>query len=262
MKVPRQNLRIPGPTPVPEDVLEASAQPMINHRGPEFKELIYGVTAKLKKVFFTENDVLILTASGTGAMEAAIVNTLSPGDKVLAVSVGSFGDRFTAISQRYGANVTRLDFEWGKAADPEAIRQALKKDPGIKAVTVTHNETSTGITNDLEAIAGIVKGEFNKLLLVDAVSSLGCLPLYTDQWKIDAVATSSQKGFMVPPGLAFISFSKEAWQAYETAKMPRFYFDLRSAKRYLEERGQTPFTPAVSIFYALDVALDRMLAIS
>jgi len=258
VKIPRQNLRTPGPTPCPDQVLEAIAGSMVNHRGPEFKELILRVTENLKKVFMTENRTYILTASGTGALEAAVVNTLSPGDTVLAVSVGYFGDRFAETARVYGAHTKRLDFEWGSAADPDAIRQALKEDPEIKAVLVTHNETSTGVTNDLESIAKVVKGESKALLLVDAISSLSCVPLPTDGWRCDVVCTASQKGLMVPPGLAFISLSQEAWDAREHAKMPRYYFDLALAQRYLE-RGQTPWTPVVSLFYGLDVALNMLL---
>ena len=259
MKIPRQNLRTPGPTPCPPEVLEAMGSAMVNHRGPEFKEIILGLTDKLKRVFMTQNRLYILTASGTGSLEAAVVNTLSPGDKVLAVSIGYFGDRFTEVANTYGADVTKLDFEWGAAADPDAIRRALKDDPGIRAVLVTHNETSTGITNDLETISRIVKSEFdNKLLLVDAISSLGCVPLPVDQWRCDVVCTASQKGLMVPPGLAFISVSEDAWQANKVARMPRFYFDLPAAQRYLE-RGQNPWTPGVSLCYGLDVALNMLL---
>ena len=258
MKIPRQNLRTPGPTPCPDEVLEAMSSPMINHRGPEFRELILRLTEKMKQVFMTQNRLYILTASGTGSLEAAVVNTLSPGDKVLAVSVGYFGDRFADLAAAYGAEVTKLDFPWGEAADPDSIRRALKEDPEIKAVLITHNETSTGITNDLESISKVVKGESDKLLLVDAISSLGCVPLPTDEWDCDIVATASQKGLMVPPGLSFISVSEAAWEARESAKMPRFYFDLQAAQRYLE-RGQNPWTPGVPLFYGLDVALDMLL---
>ena len=253
------NLRIPGPTPCPEDILEATGQPMINHRGPEFKELIFSLTERLQKIFETKNDLFILTNSGTGGLEAAIVNTLSPGEKVLAVSIGYFGDRFVQIAQAYGAQVIKLDFPWGTAADPDQIRDALKKDEGIKAVMVTHNETSTGVTNDLEAISRVVKGEFDRLLLVDAVSSIGSLPLPVDEWECDVVVTASQKGWMAPPGLAFISFSDRAWEAYSQATMPRFYLDLSKAKSYYE-RGQTPWTPALPVYYGLSPALDKMLA--
>ncbi len=258
MKVPQQNLRTPGPTPCLDEVLDGMSQQMINHRGPEFRDLINGLTDKLSRIYMTSGKVYILTASGTGALEAAVVNTLSPGDKVLAVSIGYFGDRFADIARIYQTDVTKLEFEWGTPADPDVIRKALQDDPGIKAVLITHNETSTGITNDLESIAQVVKGEFGKLLLVDAVSSLGCVPLHTDQWQCDVVSTASQKGLMVPPGLSFASVSEQAWEAYKASTMPRYYLDLGSAHRYLD-RGQNPFTPNVALLYGLDVALDMML---
>jgi aspartate aminotransferase-like enzyme len=232
---------------------------MINHRGPEFFELITECTEKLKQVFMTENDLFILTSSGTGALEASIVNTLSPGDKVLAASAGSFGDRYADLLDAYGAEVTRINFEWGEPIDPDGIRQGLKDDPEIKAVIVTHNETSTGVTHDLQSIASVVKGEFGKLLLVDAVSSLGCVPLPVDGWDCDVVSTGSQKGFMIPPGLAFISFGGDAWEAQRSASMPRFYFDLEEARKYLD-RGQTPWTPNLSAMYGLRAALENIMA--
>ena len=258
LKIEPQNLRTPGPTPIPDDIVEAMGNPMINHRGPEFDELITKVTAQLKQVFMTSNDLFILTASGTGALEASLVNTLSPGDKVVAATAGSFGDRFIDMAEAFGADITRLDFEWGEPIDPDAIRQALKDDPEVKAVMITHNETSTGVTHPLEEIARIAKQEFDKLLLVDAVSSLGCLPLPVDAWDCDLVGTASQKGFMIPPGLAFISVSERAWEAQKTATMPRFYFDLEEAKKTLE-RGQTPFTPNVAAMYGLSLGLDKIL---
>jgi len=250
-------LRIPGPTPVPDEVLQAMAKQMINHRGPEFVQLLNDVTAKLKQIFQTKGDVLVLTGAGTGGLEAAIVNTLSPGDKVLSTSIGVFGDRFTKIAQQFGAEIIALDFEWGKAADIDTIRRALQAEPKIKAVLVTHNETSTGVTNDLASISSVVK-EFDKLLLVDAVSSLGSIDLPVDDWHCDVTITGSQKGWMVPPGLTMVSVNEEAWQAYAKAKMPRFYWDFTKAKSSLE-KGQTPWTPAVSIVFALQVALDMML---
>ncbi len=258
LKIEPQNLRTPGPTPIPDDIVEAMGNPMINHRGPEFDELITKVTAQLKQVFMTNNDLFILTASGTGALEASLVNTLSPGDKVVAATAGSFGDRFIDMAEAFGADVNRLDFEWGEPIDPDAIRQALRDDPKVKAVMITHNETSTGVTHPLEEIARITKQEFDKLLLVDAVSSLGCLPLPVDAWDCDLVGTASQKGFMIPPGLAFISVSERAWEAQKTATMPRFYFDLEEAKKTLE-RGQTPFTPNVAAMYGLSLGLDKIL---
>jgi aspartate aminotransferase-like enzyme len=230
---------------------------MINHRGEEFAGILNGVTDKLKHLFQTKNDVFLLTGSGTGGLEAAIVNTLSPGDKVLSVSIGVFGERFATIAEQFGAEVIPLRFEWGKAADVDAVRQALKAEPKIKAVLVTHNETSTGVTNDLASISSVVK-EFDKLLLVDAISSLSSINLPVDDWHCDVTVTGSQKGWMVPPGLAMVSVSQEAWQAHAKAMMPRFYWDFTKAKSYLK-KGQTPWTPAVSTVFGLSVALEMML---
>ena len=250
-------LRIPGPTPCPPQSLEAMGQQMMNHRGAEFGRIINSITGKLKQAFQTKGDVFVLTSSGTGGLEAAIVNTLSPGDRVLSISNGYFGERFADIAEVYGAEVTRLNFEWGKPVNLDAIEKALKTDGSIKAVLTTHNETSTGVTNDIKEISGVVK-KFDKLLLVDAISSLGCINLPADDWNCDIVVTASQKGWMVPPGLAMVSVSEKAWQAHAKAKMPRYYWDFGKAKDFLQ-KGQTPWTPAISLFYALDVTLDLML---
>lgn len=250
------SLRIPGPTPCPPQVLQAMTKQMIAHRGKEFGELLRDVVAKLKGFFQTKGDVFILTSSGTGGMEAAIVNLLSPGDRVLAICNGRFGERFAEIAEQFGADVNRLNFKWGSPVDPEVVRQALAADSTIKVVLVTHNETSTGLTNDLASIGAAVK-EFDKLLAVDAISSLGAIELLVDDWGCDVVVTGSQKGWMVPPGLAFVSVSQRAWQAMAEAKMPRFYWDFARAKDYLE-RGQTPWTPAVATFFALAAALGVM----
>jgi aspartate aminotransferase-like enzyme len=231
---------------------------MINHRGSEFQKILADVTAKLKQVYQTKNDVLVLTGSGTGGLEATAVNMLSPGDKVLSVSIGVFGDRFANIAKTFGAEIVSYKVEWGKAADPDAIKKAIKDNPGVKAVLVTHNETSTGVTNDLGAIAKVVKGA-GKLLLVDAISSMSSINLPVDEWQCDVVVSGSQKGWMVPPGLAFVSVSGEAWKAFANAKMPRFYWDFMRAKSILVEKSQNPWTPAISIIFALDVALDMML---
>jgi aspartate aminotransferase-like enzyme len=251
-------LRVPGPTPCPPQALQAMGRQMINHRGGEFGEILKSTTEKLKQVFQTKGDVFLLTASGTGGMEAAIVNTLSPGDRVLSISNGFFAERFSDIAEQYGAEVTRLTFEWGKAVAPDAVDKALRADGDIKAVLATHNETSTGMTNNLNEISAVVK-KFDKLLLVDAISSLGCINLPTDDWHCDVVVTASQKGWMVPPGLAMVSVSEKAWQAHAQAKMPRYYWDFSKAKDYLQ-KGQTPWTPAISIFYALNTTLDLMLS--
>jgi aspartate aminotransferase-like enzyme len=230
---------------------------MMNHRGEEFAEILNSTTAKLKQVFQTKGDVFILTSSGTGGMEAAIVNTMSPGDKVLSISNGVFSERFADIAEQYGAQVTHLSFEWGKAIDLDAVEEALKADGDIKAVLATHNETSTGMTNRLGDISSVVK-KSDKLLLVDAISSLGCIDLPTDDWQCDVVVTGSQKGWMVPPGLAMVSISERAWQANTKATMPRYYWDFRKVRDSLQ-KGQTPWTPAISLFYALDTTLDLML---
>lgn len=256
----KQLLMIPGPTPVPQSVLLAGAKPMINHRGPEFAALLAEVTAGLKRVFQTDHDVFILTASGTGGLEAAIVNVLSPGDLVLSVSIGVFGDRFATIAKTFGAKVESLNFEWGQAVDPEKLRARLAADKkkDIKAVLVTHNETSTGVANDLSTIGPVVR-EHGALLLVDGISSLLAMDCQTDAWSLDVVVAGSQKAFMIPPGLAFIAISDRAWAAMAGAKMPRFYWDLKKAKDYLE-RGQTPWTPAVPQFFQLREALKILEA--
>ena len=250
-------LRIPGPTPCPDEVLKAIGRQMINHRGKEFGEMTNRFIPKLKQCFQTKNDVVILSTSGTGGLESAVVNTLSPGDKVLGISIGIFGDRFGECAKTYGAEVIPLKYEWGQTAKPDDVRKALKENPGVKAVLVTHNETSTGTTNPLKEIAKVVK-EFDKLILVDAVSSLSSIDLPVDAWDLDVVVTGSQKGWMVPPGLAFVSISERGWKAHAEAKMPRFYFDFSRAKKFAAD-GQTPWTPTVSVFFGMDVALDMML---
>jgi aspartate aminotransferase-like enzyme len=231
---------------------------MINHRGPEFADIQGRIMERLKTFFRTKNDVYIVTGSGTSVMEASVVNTLSPGDHVLCVSIGEFGERFADIAAAFGAAINKLDFEPGTSADPAAVAEALAADPEIKAVLVTHNETSTGVTNDVRAIGKAIRAVNPEILyIVDAISSLGCLPFDTDGWGVDVATTCSQKGFMIPPGLAFITLSDRAWAAYETAKMPRYYFDVAKYRDYAK-RGQPPFTPAVSLYYGLDKALDMM----
>ena len=251
-------LRIPGPTPCPPQVLQAMGGQMTNHRGPEFTGFLSSITDRLKQVFQTRSDVFLLTASGTGGMESAIVNTLSPGDKVLSVSNGFFGDRFGDIAVAYGADVIRLGFEWGKPVDPDAVTRALRANRDIRATLVVHNETSTGVTNDLGPISTVIKAS-GSLLLVDAISSLGCINVPVDSWRCDVVVTGSQKGWMVPPGLAMVSVSEEAWKAHARAKMPRCYWDF-SLMRDALQKGQTPWTPAIPVCYALDTALDLMLS--
>jgi len=251
------SLRTPGPTPCPDEVRQAMARQMINHLGPEFENLLCEVIGGLKKLFQTSNDILLFTCSGSGGLEAAIVNTLSPGDKVLAVIIGFFGERFAYFAKAHGVQVIPLSFEWGRAADIDEIKKALDSNPKIKAVFVTHNETSTGVTNDLKAISSLVK-EYDKLLLVDAVSSLSSIELPVDEWHCDITITASQKGWMAPPGMAMISVSPEAWKAHAKAKIPRAYFDFSYSKECIE-KGYLPWTPAISLLFALSVSLKMML---
>jgi len=249
-------LRVPGPTPLHPDVQQAEIQPMIDHRSAEFSAMQKRSVERLKHFFQTKNDVYLLTSSGTGAMEAAVVNTLSRGQRVLSVSIGNFGERFAEIATTYGADVSMLKFDNGEAANPDAVRDALKSDPSISAVLVTHNETSTGVTNPIAKIAETVRS-FDKLLLVDGISSVGSIEIKTDEWGCDVVVSGSQKGWMAPPGLAFITLSERAWEANQRSNMARYYFDLGQAKRFAE-RGQTPWTPAVSVLFALDKGLELL----
>lgn len=256
------HLRIPGPTPLPDAVREAGGRQMVNHRGPEFKELLGRVTDGLKRAFRTDNDLVILSCSGTGGLEAAVVNHLSPGDTILSVSIGVFGDRFAKVATRFGGDTTKLDVEWGQAADPAAVSEALDSMASdgrpAKAVLLTHNETSTGVTNPLQELAAAARAAAPEaLILVDAISGLGAVPFDTDAWGLDVVVTGSQKSWMVPPGLAMVSVSPRAWDAAATATMPRFYFDL-AMHRDSAVKGETPWTPAVGVCFALDVALGLL----
>jgi aspartate aminotransferase-like enzyme len=258
--IPQQNLRVPGPTQVPPEVMAAQAAPMINHRGPEFSAIMKRVTLRLQYFFQTQAPVLTYAASGTGGQECAIVNVFSPGDHVAAVIIGNFGMRLAKIAEAYGLQVTRIEFPWGQAADPSVVEARLKEIAPFKGVLMTHNETSTGVTNDIKTLAARVR-QINPeaLIIVDAVSSLGCIPLEMDEWDLDVVLTGSQKGWMIPPGMMMIASSPRAWEAHKTAKLPRFYFDWSSARKHLAN-WQHAATPAVSLFYALDVALEMMLA--
>lgn len=236
----KNHLMIPGPTPVPERVMAAMSKPMINHRGQEFQKLLRGICQDMKGLLGTANDVLIFPAAGTGVMEAAVVNVLSPGDKVLAVSIGVFGDRFADIAARFGADVEKMDFPPGEAADPARVAARLAEDKAgaIKAVFITHNETSTGVLNDIAALSKARQGH-QALFMVDAVSSLGATEILMDEWMLDVVFTGSQKALMVPPGLGVMALSDRAWQACEQSTMPKFYWDALAARKSLA-KGQTP----------------------
>ena len=254
------NLRIPGPTGLPPSVREAGARQMINHRGPEFAAMLGRILAGMKPFFGTDGDIAIVTTAGTGGLEAAVVNTLSPGDRVLAVSIGSFGDRFAKIARAYGADVTKLDVEWGQAADPAVLRAELERSNAYKAVLLTHNETSTGVMNPIPELAAVVRELApDALILVDSVSGLGAVPFAMDAWGVDVVVTGSQKAWMSAPGLAMIAASPRAWTAMETATMPRVYLDLR-AHRESHANGQTPWTPALAVLYQVDEGIRLMQA--
>lgn len=251
-------LRIPGPTPCPKEVLEAVGKPMINHRGTEFLPIISRLVQNLQKVFQTGNDVLLLSSSGTGGLEAAVASFIYPGDQVLATTIGYFGDRWAEIARRQGARVTLLEKPWGESISPVDLDEALYKNPGIKAVLITHTETSTGVTNDIKELARVAK-KYNVRVFVDAVSSLGTTELETDEWGLDVVVSASQKGLMAPPGLALVSVSESAWCMYRKEYVRSFYFDLGMTKKHFDEKKQTPSTPALSICFGLDVALEMIL---
>jgi len=253
-----QNLRTPGPTPIPRAVREAQAMQMIDHRGTEFAELLRETSSGLAELIGTDGEVLLLTGSGSGALEAAVVNTLSPGDRVLSVNIGSFGDRFAKIAATFGADVDPLPFEWGTAADPEAVRERLATAGPYRAVLVTHNETSTGVANPLEAIAAVARSApGDPLLLVDGISGLGAMPFEMDAWGVDLVVSASQKAWMASPGIAIAALGERAVAAGETARMPRFYWDFAEAREWAA-KGQTPWTPAITVLYGLRVGVQRL----
>ena len=249
-------LLTPGPTQVPDAVLEALARPVIHHRSPEFKTLFGRVRARLREVFATENEVLVTTSSGTGAFESAIVNLLSPGEPVVAVSHGNFGERWQKLAAAYGADVRAVTYAWGDEPKADEIAAAIRAS-GAKVALVVHSETSTGVVSDVRSLAEACAAE-GAICAVDAISSLGAVPLETDAWGIDVVVTGSQKALMCPPGLGFVSISPKAREKAATATMPRFYFDWARAEAQAE-KDNTPFTPAVSTIVALDVALGLLL---
>lgn len=251
-------LLTPGPTPLPPEVCEAQSRPIIHHRTPQFQAVLKEVTEGLKYVFQTSGDVLMLTSSGTGAMEAAVVNLLSSGDTAITVEGGKFGERWTELCVTYGIKTEVIKVEWGKAVDPKEIEKKLKANPAIKAVFTTLCETSTGVTNDIKAIGEVVKNS-DAVLVVDAISGLGAIDLKTDAWSVDVCVSGSQKGLMLPPGLAFVSVSKKAWLKIDSAKTPKYYFDLKVARKAIE-KTDTPFTPAISLVIALAEALKLIRA--
>jgi aspartate aminotransferase-like enzyme len=254
-------LMIPGPTPVPERVLLAMAKHPMGHRSKDFEAIAGEITENLKWLHQTQGDVLMLTSSGTGAMEAGIINFLSAGDRVLVGCNGKFGERWAEVATAYNLNVEQVTAEWGKALDPEEFRVKLEADTDkqIKAVIVTHSETSTGVINDLATINRHVKAHGQALIIVDAVTSLGAVHIPIDEWGLDVVASGSQKGFMVPPGMGFVAVSAKAWEAYKTATLPRYYLDLGKYRK-AAAKNSSPFTPPVNLMYGLQASLRMMKA--
>jgi aspartate aminotransferase-like enzyme len=249
-------LRIPGPTPLPERVVRSMSRPMIDHRGPEFAAILGEIAAGAQRVFKTSSDLLILTSSGTGGLESAVANLVSPGDEVVVALCGNFGERFAALASAYGTDVVRLEFEWGQPVDPDDLARVLDSHPKAKVVLLTHNETSTGLTNPLRQLVRAAR-DADRIVVVDGVSSIGSIAIETDAWGIDVAVSASQKGWMAPPGLAFVSVSERAWAQQARSRAPRFYFDWKEAKSWAE-KGMTPFTPAISVAFALQEGL-RML---
>jgi aspartate aminotransferase-like enzyme len=254
----RGYLMTPGPTPIPPEVEAAMAQPMVYHRGPDFRPTLARVLGRLPEVFRTKSDVVLLTGSGTSAMDSAVANLCTPGERALVVSAGHFGERFAEIAARYGFELEHLRYSWGETPDPSDVRARLAELGGARVVFCTHCETSTGVVADVEAIAAAARGA-GALCVVDAISSLAAVPLEQDAWRIDVVVSGSQKGLMTPPGLAFASASEAALAAAAKASTPRFTLDWERALRAHAD-GHTPFTAAVSLIRGLDAALELLLA--
>ncbi len=250
---------IPGPTPVPEKVLQALSKHPIGHRSKEFQDLVESTTKNLQWLHQTKNDVLTITGSGTAAMEAGIINTLSRGDKVICGENGKFGERWVKVAKEFGLEVIKIESEWGTPLDPEKFKKVLEEDKQkeIKAVILTHSETSTGVINDLETISSYIRGHNTALSIIDCVTSLGACNVPVDEWELDIVASGSQKGYMIPPGLSFISMSQKAWKASEKSNLPKFYLNLKSYRKSLLSNS-SPYTPAVNLVFALDEALKMM----
>jgi aspartate aminotransferase-like enzyme len=258
MRRMEQNLRTPGPTPIPQAVRDAQAQQMIDHRGTEFAEMLRETSAGLAELIGSSGEVFLLTGSGTGGMEAAIVNTLSPGDRVLAVTIGAFGDRFAKIASVFGAAVDRFEVDWGTAADPGALRDRLATAEPYGAVLLTHNETSTGVANLLQELAAVVhEGPGDPLVIVDGISGLGAMPFEMDAWGIDLVVSASQKAWMASPGIAIAAVGPRAMAAEAEARMPRHYWDFGEARTWAG-KGQTPWTPAIAVLYGLRVGVRKL----
>jgi aspartate aminotransferase-like enzyme len=251
----KQYLLSPGPTPIPNEVELAMSETMIHHRTPRFNKVFEEARRGLKKLFGTKNDVIMFASSGTGAMEAAVANLFSPGDKVLVVNGGKFGERWLNIANAFGLNPIDLKVEWGRAVKVAEIDKQLKAQPDIQGVLIQASETSTTVLHPVKEIASLTKG--GPLFLVDGVTAVGVVPVPVDEWGIDVLVTGSQKALMLPPGLGFISLSDRAWDRTKKAKLPRFYFDL-NLERKNQQKGSGAFTPAVSLIFGLRASLNMM----
>src|ERR1041385_9141905 len=251
----KPRLFTPGPTPVPEQVMLRMAQPIIHHRSPEFNDIVVRVNKNLRYLFQTAQPVLTLTCSGTGGIEASFVNLFSPGDTIISVNGGKFGERWVTMPRTFGLNVIEVKLEWGKSPSIQDIRDALRHHPGAKAVYLTHSETSTGAASDIKALAAAIRSDSSALVCVDGITAIGAHELRFDEWGIDVCVTGSQKGLMIPPGLAFIALSKRAIAAMEASSLPKFYFDLRLALKS-HAKNDTPWTPAASLIIGVDTALE------
>jgi aspartate aminotransferase-like enzyme len=251
-------LLAPGPTPIPPEILQALAQPIVHHRTPEYEALFADVRRDLHLLFQCKNEVLMFAASGTGAMEGAVVNTLSAGDQVIVVRGGKFGERWAEMCEAYGVRILPVDVPYGKSVSPAAVAEVLKSTPAVKAVFATHSETSTGAAHDIQAIAAIVR-ETPAILIVDAITSLGVMDLPMDSWGVDIVVAGSQKALMLPPGLAFAALSDKAWELVPTARLPKYYFNFTAEQKAIE-KNQSAYTPAVSLVVGLRESLRLVLA--
>jgi serine---pyruvate transaminase len=253
----KRYLFTPGPTPVPPEVLEAMSRPIIHHRSSDFRAILGRCLERLRRVYRTQGDVLVYTASGTGGMESAVSNLTRPGDRVVVVSAGYFGERWADLARNFGCEVVKLAYDWGETPAADDLARFLGEIGGANAVFTTHSETSTGVVADVQGLAVAAK-EAGALVVVDAVSSLGAVPVETDEWRLDVVISGSQKALMTPPGLATVSVSPDAWGSVEDGASPRYYFDWRETRKR-QESFDPAFTPAVSIFVGFDVALGLLL---
>jgi len=254
----KKYLLAPGPTPVPPEVLMAMAMPVIHHRSPDFIPVLDSAKKGLQWLYQTKNDVLILASTGTGGMVGSVNNFLSPGDKAIVINGGKFGERWTRICKAYGVDVEEIIVEWGYAVRPERVEEILKRDPSVKAVFVQACETSTGVYHDVKSLGEIVKRYGDTILIVDAISALVAHDLRTDEWAIDVMVGGSQKGVMLPPGLAFVSVSDKAWKMAEKSRSPRFYFNFKKERETLS-KNQTNFTSAVSLIIGLNQSLKMLM---